>query len=66
LRAYIDAECNATSAAPLLKIGRHTVESHVRTAEELLGRPLRTCLSELNVALCMDELDRVAVTDDAS
>jgi PucR C-terminal helix-turn-helix domain len=64
LRAYIDAECNATSAAPVLKISRHTVESHVRVAEELLGRPLRTCIAELNVALTLDELDRAIITDD--
>lgn len=66
LRAYIDAECSATSAAPVLKIGRHTVESHVRVAEELLGRPLRVCISELNVALALDELERAIVTDDSS
>jgi hypothetical protein len=60
LRAYIDAECSATSAAPVLKIGRHTVESHVRVAEELLGRPLRTCIAELNVALCLNDLENGA------
>jgi DNA-binding PucR family transcriptional regulator len=66
LRAYIDAECNATSAAPLLKISRHTVESHVRAAEELLDRPLRTCLAELDVALRLEELDEAASKEDPS
>jgi hypothetical protein len=66
LRAYIDVECSATSAAPVLKIGRHTVESHVRIAEELLGRPLRTCLVELNVALQLDELEKAATYDTCS
>jgi DNA-binding PucR family transcriptional regulator len=64
LRAYINAECNATSAASPLEIGRHTVENHVRTAEELLGRPLRTCLAELDVALLLEELDRAAAAED--
>ena len=64
LRAYIDAECIATSAASPLKVGRHTVESRVRTVETLLGCPLRACLTELDVALRLEELDRASATDD--
>jgi PucR C-terminal helix-turn-helix domain/GGDEF-like domain len=56
LRAYINAECNATSAASPLNVGRHTVESRIRTAERLLGRPLRVCISVLDVALRLEDL----------
>jgi len=64
LRAYINAECNATSAATPLEVGRHAVEKRLRTAEELLGCPLRTCLAELDVALRLEELDEFAAPDD--
>ncbi len=57
LRLYIDAGCNASSASCLLKVGRHTVESRVHTVEKLLGRPLASCLAELDVALRLRELD---------
>jgi hypothetical protein len=33
------------------------VESRLRTAEQLLGQPLRTCLPELDVALALEELE---------
>ena len=55
LRAYIDAECNHSSAAHALGVGRHTMERRVRAAEELLGCPLRACLPELDVALRLEE-----------
>jgi len=64
LRAHIDAECIATSAASALGVGRHTVESRVRTVEKLIGRALRTCLAELDVALRLEEL--AAAPDDPS
>jgi hypothetical protein len=51
LRAYLDAECNCSSAAAALEIRRQTVRSRLRTAETLLDRPLRECLAELDVAL---------------
>lgn len=57
LRTYIDSECNATSAAHGLRIGRHTVESRVHTAERLIAATLRECLPELDVALRMEELN---------
>lgn len=55
LRAYIDAECNHSSAAHLLGVGRHTIERRVRVAEELLGCPLRACLPELDLALRLED-----------
>lgn len=57
LRTYIDLECNATSAAHGLQVGRHTVESRVHAAERLIGSTLRQCLPELDVALRLEELD---------
>jgi hypothetical protein len=57
LRTYMDLECNATSAAHGLQVGRHTVESRVHTAERLIGSTLRECLPELDVALRLEELD---------
>lgn len=61
LRTYIDLECNATSAAHPLQVGRHTVESRVHTAERLIGSTLRECLPELDVALRLEELDYTTV-----
>jgi PucR C-terminal helix-turn-helix domain len=61
LRAYINAECNATSAASPLNVGRHTVESRIRTAEKLLGRPLRACMAVLDVALRLEDLHEAAI-----
>jgi hypothetical protein len=66
LRAYINAECNVTSAATPLEVGRHAVEKRLRTAEQLLGCPLRTCLAELDVALRLEELDELAALEDLS
>ena len=51
LRAYLDAECNCSSAAAALKVRRQTVRSRLRAAETLLDRPLHECLAELDVAL---------------
>jgi sugar diacid utilization regulator len=64
LRAYLDAECNRSSAAAALGVDRHTVESRLRIAEKLLGRPLRTCLPELDVALRLEELDSGKLIED--
>jgi PucR C-terminal helix-turn-helix domain len=58
LRTYIDAECNATSAAHALDVERHTVTNRVRAAERLIGTTLRECLPELDVALRLEELNR--------
>lgn len=56
LRAYLAVGCNAATAAARLGVDRHTVERHVHAAEDSLGRPLRTCLPELHVALRLEEL----------
>lgn len=57
LRAYVDAACSATSAASAVGVGRHTIESRIQTAEKLIGRTIRTCLAELDVALQLEEID---------
>jgi hypothetical protein len=64
LRVYIALECNATCAAESLQVGRRTVKSRVRTAEELIGCPLRECLGELDAALRLDALERAGATND--
>jgi DNA-binding PucR family transcriptional regulator len=56
LRAYIDAGCSATSATSTAGVSRHTVESRVHKAEQLIGRAIRTCIPELDVALRFEEL----------
>jgi DNA-binding PucR family transcriptional regulator len=56
LRAYIDTECNRSSAAAVLNVRRQTVGSRLHVAEDLLGRPLRTCLAELDTALHLTDL----------
>jgi hypothetical protein len=60
LRAYVGAECNATSAAAALGVVRRTVENRLRIAEERLGRSLHPCPAELKVALDLEDLDAPA------
>jgi hypothetical protein len=62
LRAYIDAGCNGSCAASALKVRRQTVGNRLRLAEKLLGRPLHTCLAEVDVALRLVDL----IPDDPS
>ena len=57
LCAYIDLGCNASSTAARLSLGRHTVEKHALTAEDLLGRTLTSCLPELHTALHLHALE---------
>jgi len=57
LRAYLDANCNVSSAAAALGVNRHTVTSHLRIIEERLGRPLNTCTAEVDAALRLEALD---------
>jgi hypothetical protein len=66
LRAYIDAQCGATSAAATVNVNRRTVTDRVRTVEKLIGQPINTCLSELDVALRLGELDGLFSPDDPS
>jgi PucR C-terminal helix-turn-helix domain len=62
LRAYIDAECNGSCAASALKVRRQTVGNRLRLVEKLLGRPLHTCLAEVDIALRLVDL----IPDDPS
>ena len=57
LRAYLAAECQASSAAVKLDVARSTVAKRLRTIEEKLGRTLHPCSAELEVALLLDELN---------
>jgi len=56
LRAYIASECNVTSAAAALAINRNTVSKRLRAIESRIGRPLTSCLADLEVALRLDSL----------
>ena len=58
MRAYIDAECNRSSAAAILKqeVRRQAIGDRLRTTERLLKRPIRTCLAELDAALCLEDM----------
>jgi hypothetical protein len=58
LRAYIDADCSSTSAESILQVRRHTVARRVRAAEQRIGRTIRDCLPELDVALRLEEIDK--------
>jgi hypothetical protein len=60
LRAYLDAERSASSAAATLGVVRRTVENRLRTIEERLGRSLHPCPPEIEVALELDELTATA------
>jgi hypothetical protein len=55
LRAYFEAERNISSTAALLGVDRRTVRNRLRSAEELLGRPLRGSLADLEIALRLDD-----------
>jgi hypothetical protein len=56
LRAYFTAEGNVTSAAAALGVNRHTVSNRLQTIEERLNRPLRSCATELDAALQLEDL----------
>jgi GGDEF-like domain/PucR C-terminal helix-turn-helix domain len=56
LRAYFKADQNANTAASILGVNRHTVERRLRSIEKKLGQTLNTCGSQLQVALCVEEL----------
>jgi sugar diacid utilization regulator len=66
LRAYFVAGNNAATAAAALGVDRHTVERRLRLVERELGRALRTCQAELEVALRLEELDGVFSGENAS
>jgi hypothetical protein len=56
LRAYFACERNTVSAAAALRITRQTVNNRLRASEERIGRPLHSCASELEAALCLEDL----------
>jgi DNA-binding PucR family transcriptional regulator len=56
LRTYMDHGCNATSTATSLGVDRHTIQRRLRRAEEVLGRRVDACRSELEVALHLEQL----------
>ena len=57
LHAYFAAGRSTSNAARSLGVVRQTVENRLRTVEQGIGRPLRTCLPDLEVALSLDELN---------
>jgi len=56
LRAYFAAERNISSTAAALAVGRQTVRKRLQRVESALGRDIRDCSAELEVALLLDEL----------
>jgi hypothetical protein len=56
LRAYIASGGNAVAAAAALGVTRHTIHRRIKRVEEILGRPLHSCLAEIHVALEIDQL----------
>ena len=58
LRAYFDAERQASSAAVMLRVNRHTVTNRLRIVEERIGRSLGDCAAEFETALRLEELER--------
>jgi len=61
LRAYLAAGRNASTAAHVLGVNRHTVERRLRRIEERLGRPIQSCAPELELALRLEALPNEAV-----
>jgi hypothetical protein len=56
LRAYFAVGGNAAAAAATLGVTRHTVQRRIRAIEQILGRPIHACYSELVVALQLVDL----------
>jgi hypothetical protein len=60
LRHYFRCERNLSSTAHSLGVrSRHTIENRLREIEKALGRPIHTCLAELEVALRLEDLGGV-------
>jgi PucR C-terminal helix-turn-helix domain/GGDEF-like domain len=55
VHAYFAEGRSTSKAARSLGVVRQTVENRLRSVEEVLGRPLHTCLPDLEVALWLDE-----------
>lgn len=56
LRAYLAAERNVSSAAAVLGVNRHTVSNRLRMVEERLGRPLSSCMADIDAAIRLADL----------
>ncbi len=54
LRAYFACGRNASSAAAMLGISRQAVNGRLRAVEEILGKPLAACATELETTLHME------------
>lgn len=67
LRAYFKTGQNAASTAVVLKIGRHTVERHLKAVELRVGQNLDVCGTQVRVALWAEDLmgavDPVSLSD---
>lgn len=57
LRAYLASNCNVASAAAALNVNRNTVANRLRIIERRIGRPVTSCISDLDLALQYEELD---------
>jgi len=55
LRAYFAAERNISSTAAALGVDRRTVTNRIRAVEDLFGRSLKDCATELETALRLDD-----------
>lgn len=58
LGAYFAAERSAASAAAILGVSRQAVSGRLRMIEERIGRPLGSCVTELDTALRMRQFHR--------
>ncbi|HEY3960464.1 MAG TPA: helix-turn-helix domain-containing protein [Solirubrobacteraceae bacterium] len=66
LRAYFTHERKVSCAATALKVARRTVENRLHEIENVLGRPLHTCLAGLEIALRLEELGYAVSADDGN
>jgi PucR-like helix-turn-helix protein/diguanylate cyclase with GGDEF domain len=56
LRAYFATNRNSTSAAAALGVSRRTINNRLRLVEKRVGRPINSCMPELEVALRIDSV----------
>ncbi|MGH2853102.1 MAG: PucR family transcriptional regulator [Solirubrobacteraceae bacterium] len=63
LRAYFAHDRNVSCTAGALKVVRRTVENRLHEVEQILGRPLHTCLAGLEIALRLEELGHATSAD---
>jgi hypothetical protein len=57
LRAFFSSDRNASSAAAVLGVSRHTVTNRLRLVEERVGRSLTSSGAEIEAALRLHDLD---------